>query len=287
MSATSPWCCRARCPAWWAGLGGQRLFQADEAAAASSSSSSSTLATRPFWADTGNTAAGSISRVAATLATWPAISARCRPRCAGPSHRPSILLRATRRPRWRRPALHVVAPHREVALGDAGVGGQDEQHRVGVGQQVEGELGLGADGVEARGVEDHQALLEQRVRKLDDRVAPRGSRPALGVGADAVAACRSGKPSASASARLATRLADLGEACWRLSAELVSRGGSAIRRVALELGDAAALVLRLSMGSRRISGLSPSFHCSSVGHMVVRPRWRAGCGCRSRQRTRR
>ena len=32
-----------------------------------------------------------------------------------------------------------------------------------------------------------------------------------------------------------------------------------------------ALVLRLSMGSRRISGLSPSFHCSSVGHMVVRP----------------
>ena len=63
-------------------------------------------------------------------------------------------------------------PHVEVGLGDAGVGGQDEQHRVRVREQVERELGLGADRVQARRVEDHQPLLQQRMREIDDRVAP-------------------------------------------------------------------------------------------------------------------
>ena len=43
---------------------------------------------------------------------------------------------------------------------------------MGVGQQVEGELGLRADGIEARRIENHQPLFEQRVGKLDDGVAP-------------------------------------------------------------------------------------------------------------------
>ena len=56
-----------------------------------------------------------------------------------------------------RPALvrgivagEVLVPDLEVGLGDAGVGGEDEQERVRVGQEVERELGLGADRVEAR-----------------------------------------------------------------------------------------------------------------------------------------
>ena len=69
-------------------------------------------------------------------------------------------------------ALHVVAPDRQIALGHAGIGGEDEQHRVGVGQHRQRELGLGADGVEARRVEHHQPLLEQRMGELDHRMAP-------------------------------------------------------------------------------------------------------------------
>ena len=69
-------------------------------------------------------------------------------------------------------AREVLVPHLEVGLGHAGVGGEDEQHRVRVRQQVERELGLGADRVQARRVEDDQALLQQRMREVDDRVAP-------------------------------------------------------------------------------------------------------------------
>ena len=69
-------------------------------------------------------------------------------------------------------AGEVLVPDLEVGLGHAGVGGEDEQHRVRVGQQVQRELGLGADRVQARRVEDHEALLQQRMREVDDRVAP-------------------------------------------------------------------------------------------------------------------
>ena len=68
----------------------------------------------------------------------------------------------------------VIAPDLDVGLGDAGVGREDEQHRMGVGQHVEGQFRLGADGIEARRVEDDQPLLQQRMREIDDGVAPAG-----------------------------------------------------------------------------------------------------------------
>ena len=71
-------------------------------------------------------------------------------------------------------AGEVLGPHLAVGSRHAGIGGQDEQHRVRVGQVRQRELGLGADGVQARRVQDHQALLQQRVREVDDRVAPAG-----------------------------------------------------------------------------------------------------------------
>ena len=64
------------------------------------------------------------------------------------------------------------APDVEVGLGDAGVGGEDEQDGVRARQQVERELRLGADRVEPGRVEDDEALLQQRMREVDDRVAP-------------------------------------------------------------------------------------------------------------------
>ncbi len=68
----------------------------------------------------------------------------------------------------------VLGPHVDVGLGHSGVGGEDEQDRVCIRQQVERELGLGADGVQAGRVENDQPLLQQRMRKVDDRVAPAG-----------------------------------------------------------------------------------------------------------------
>ncbi len=41
-----------------------------------------------------------------------------------------------------------------------------------VRDQVQRQFGLGADGVQARRIENHQALLEQWVRQVDDRMAP-------------------------------------------------------------------------------------------------------------------
>ena len=69
----------------------------------------------------------------------------------------------------------MIAPHLDVGLGDAGVGSQHEQHGMGVGQHVEGEFRFGADGIEPRRIEDHQALLQQGMRKVDDGVAPAGN----------------------------------------------------------------------------------------------------------------
>ena len=72
----------------------------------------------------------------------------------------------------RRVRAEVVAPDREVGLGDAGVGAEDEDGRVRARQQAQRQLGLGADRVQARRVEDDQALLQQRMRVVDEGVAP-------------------------------------------------------------------------------------------------------------------
>ena len=66
----------------------------------------------------------------------------------------------------------VVAPRVEVALAHAGVDRQHVDQRVRARQQVERELGLVAERVQPRRVEDDEALREQRVREVDDRVPP-------------------------------------------------------------------------------------------------------------------
>jgi hypothetical protein len=179
-------------------------------------------------------------------------------------HAPALALAA---------GLHVVAPHREVALGDAGVGGEDEQHRVGVGQHRQGELGLGADGIEARRVEHHQALLEQRVRELDHGMAPARDldRPRRRGG------CR-GRPAASIAEAERLGFGDLTSSVsptWASALQAlgraVSRGRSrSILRVALELADRRWSRAAADRQQAHL-GLSPPSHCSSVGHMVVRP----------------
>ena len=64
------------------------------------------------------------------------------------------------------------APQLQVALGHAGVRGQHEHHDMRIRNQSQRQLRLGTDGVQARRVQDHQALLEHRVREIDDRVTP-------------------------------------------------------------------------------------------------------------------
>ena len=66
----------------------------------------------------------------------------------------------------------MVAPHRQVRPGDAGVGCQQKHRRMRRRQQRQRELGLGTDGVQPGGVEHHQAALEQRVRVVDQCMAP-------------------------------------------------------------------------------------------------------------------
>ncbi len=70
---------------------------------------------------------------------------------------------------------HMAAPEVEVALGHAGVGRQHEHNDMRVRDQAQRQLGLGADRVEARRIEDDQALAQQRMREVDDRVAPAGN----------------------------------------------------------------------------------------------------------------
>ena len=67
---------------------------------------------------------------------------------------------------------NVVVPDLDVRFGHAGVGGQDEQHGMRRGQHAEGQFRLGAEGVQARRVQDHQPLIKQRVRQVDDGMTP-------------------------------------------------------------------------------------------------------------------
>ena len=66
----------------------------------------------------------------------------------------------------------VLAPDRQVRLGHAGIGRQDEHSALRLGDQAHRQFRLGADGVQARRVQHHQALLEQRMRHVDQRMAP-------------------------------------------------------------------------------------------------------------------
>ena len=63
-------------------------------------------------------------------------------------------------------AGEMLVPHVEVGLGHAGVGGEHEQHRVRVRQQVQRQLGLGADRVQSRRVEDDSPCCSSGCGKL-------------------------------------------------------------------------------------------------------------------------
>ena len=69
-------------------------------------------------------------------------------------------------------ADQVFAPDRQVGLGDAGVRREDENHGVGLRDQVDSQLWLCADRVQAGSVQNHQTLFEQRMCDVDQRMTP-------------------------------------------------------------------------------------------------------------------
>ena len=66
----------------------------------------------------------------------------------------------------------VFTPDGHVRLRHPRVGAQHEDDGVRRGQQAQRELGLGPHRVQARGVDDDQTALQQRVRVVDQRMAP-------------------------------------------------------------------------------------------------------------------
>ena len=65
-------------------------------------------------------------------------------------------------------------PDREVRARHTGISAQDEHYRVCLGNEVDGQLRLRTHGVQAGRVQNHQPLLQKRVRDIDDGVAPHG-----------------------------------------------------------------------------------------------------------------
>ena len=88
------------------------------------------------------------------------------------------------------PRIHAVGryrkmltPDRKIRAGDASISTQNENHRMRLRDQVDGQLGLCAHGIQAGSVQNHQPLLEQRVGNVDDGVPPHGHfHQALGIG---------------------------------------------------------------------------------------------------------
>ena len=78
----------------------------------------------------------------------------------------------------------VFTPDGQIRLGHAGISRQNEHHRMRLRNQADGQLRLGPDGVQPRRVQNHQPLLEQRVRNVDQRVPPLGHfHQTIGAGA--------------------------------------------------------------------------------------------------------
>lgn len=69
-------------------------------------------------------------------------------------------------------SAQMLTPDRQVGTRHTRVRAQDEHHRVRLGNQVDRQLGLGTDGIQARRIQNHKALLEQRMRHIDQCVAP-------------------------------------------------------------------------------------------------------------------
>ena len=68
----------------------------------------------------------------------------------------------------------MLTPDREVRTRHTGIGTQDKHHRVRLGNEVDRQLRLCTHRVEAGCIQNHQPLLQKRVRNIDDGVAPHG-----------------------------------------------------------------------------------------------------------------
>ena len=66
----------------------------------------------------------------------------------------------------------MLAPDGQIRFRHTGVGSQNKNDRVGLRNQADGQLRLGTNGIEPWCVQNHQALLEQRVGDVDQRMPP-------------------------------------------------------------------------------------------------------------------
>ncbi|MPM33715.1 hypothetical protein SDC9_80293 [bioreactor metagenome] len=66
----------------------------------------------------------------------------------------------------------MLAPDGQIRARDAGVRAQNKHHGMRLRDQVDGQFGLGTYGVQTRRIQNHQPLLEQRMRHIDQRMAP-------------------------------------------------------------------------------------------------------------------
>src|SRR5690606_5080229 len=60
-------------------------------------------------------------------------------------------------------AADVLAPNVDLRFGNAGIGSEDKQHRMRIGQHVQRQFGFGTDGIQARGIQNYQPLFQQRM----------------------------------------------------------------------------------------------------------------------------
>ena len=63
-------------------------------------------------------------------------------------------------------------PDRQIGLGDAGIGSQNEEHGVRIGELRQGQFRFSTNRIQTRRIENNQALLEQRMGKIDHGMAP-------------------------------------------------------------------------------------------------------------------
>ena len=68
----------------------------------------------------------------------------------------------------------MLAPDGQVRLGHPGICGQNKHDSMCLRNQTHRQLRLGTNGIQTRRIQNHQALLEQRVRDVDQCMAPLG-----------------------------------------------------------------------------------------------------------------
>ena len=66
------------------------------------------------------------------------------------------------------------SPNGQIRTGNSRVRTQNENHRMRLRNEIDRQLGLGAHRIQSRGVQNHQALLEQGMGNINDGVAPHG-----------------------------------------------------------------------------------------------------------------